>query len=82
MGAIIPKGQHSRVPWPGNCRVPLIYKAGLQALQHTHIKHKQQGFGTELMKMELQYTGTFTTIFMTMWTFIVRDHFGIQVAIY
>jgi len=32
----MPKGQHSRVPWPGNCRVPLIFQAGLQALQHTH----------------------------------------------
>ena len=37
-GPVMPKGQHSRVPWPGSCRRLFTFQAVLRPLQQTH-KH-------------------------------------------
>jgi len=34
----MPKGQLSRVPWPGNSRMPFTFQPALQTLQQPH-KH-------------------------------------------
>ena len=37
-GPVMPKGQLSRVPWPGSCRILFTFQAVLRSLQQTH-KH-------------------------------------------
>ena len=37
-GPVMPKGQLSRVPWPGSCRMLFTFQAVLRPLQQTH-KH-------------------------------------------
>jgi len=36
-GAIMLKGQLSRVPWPGNSWIPFTFQPALWALQQPHI---------------------------------------------
>jgi len=75
----MPKGQLSRVPWPGNSWMPFTFQPTLWALQqpHNHSHSLQQAIPTELAHHYIQYALSTLSVFFFFFE-VQEDFFKVQ----